>query len=221
MNSVIITKTFQEMPYCEREILRYAQCRDENTETVALMHDCIKEARTAISYRVCYRELQLEVRGDVCDFGYFTLKSAGLSKNLSGCEKVILMAANLGTGLDRLISKYGHLLPSRALMLSAIGSERIEALCDVFCREAAKQTGMHLRPRFSPGYGDLSLSAQMEIFAVLDCEKHIGLYLNESLMMSPSKSVTAFAGLSDKPYAENKNKCSLCNKKDCVYRGTL
>ena len=34
-----------------------------------------------------------------------------------------------------------------------------------------------------------------QFFALLQCEKHVGLYLNDSLLMSPSKSVTAFVGL--------------------------
>jgi len=52
-----------------------------------------------------------------------------------------------------------------------------------------------LKPRFSPGYGDLPLETQREIFDVLDCSRRIGLMLNDSLLMSPTKSVTAFVGV--------------------------
>lgn len=58
---------------------------------------------------------------------------------------------------------------------------------------------MYTRPRFSPGYGDLPINMQKDIFAALDCPRKIGLSLNESLLMSPSKSVTAIIGVSARP----------------------
>ncbi len=221
MNTVIITEAFCGIPFCEKEILRYAGCRSADDEVIHLMRDCIEEIRDKLKCRVCCRELTLSLRDDVCDFGCFSVKSKGLAKNLSGCESVILFAATVGIEADRLISKYGHLSPARALMLQAIGAERIEALCDAFCKSIEAKKGMGLRPRFSPGYGDLSLSVQREIFSVLECEKHIGLYLGDSLLMSPSKSVTAFVGLTPDKATETVNKCSLCDKKDCTYRGIL
>lgn len=222
MNPIVFTEAFPEPPFCEREILRYARCGDyADAQTEQLLQSCIEEARTVLVYKVCHCELSLQICGNICDFGCFTTKSQGLAKNLTDSESVILMAATTGVGLDRLIAKYGYLSPARALMLSAIGTERIEALCDNFCTRAEKKSGRYHGMRFSPGYGDLELSVQREIFSVLGCEKRIGLFLSDSLMMTPSKSVTAFVGLSGTPYAENKNKCSLCNKKDCLYRGTL
>jgi hypothetical protein len=77
-------------------------------------------------------------------------------------------------------------------MMQAIGTERIETLCDVFC-DGLGQT----RLRFRPGYGDLKLAAQQVIFEQLDCARQIGLTLNDSLVMSPSKAVTAIVGLVD------------------------
>ena len=78
------------------------------------------------------------------------------------------------------------------------GLERIEALCDEFCRDMERELallGFCTTKRFSPGYSDLPLEIQRDIFRVLGCEKRIGLMLNESLLMSPSKSVTAIVGI--------------------------
>ena len=80
-------------------------------------------------------------------------------------------------------------------MISALGSERIEALCDKFNKDFEFENEVSLKPRFSPGFGDLSLMIQKDIFAVLDCPRKIGLSLNDSLLMSPTKSVTAFVGI--------------------------
>ena len=82
-------------------------------------------------------------------------------------------------------------------MFQAIGAERIEAVCDCFCDEIKKEFVCSLKPRFSPGYGDLSLETQKQLFSILDCERQLGISLNSSLLMSPSKSVTAFVGLYD------------------------
>jgi len=52
-----------------------------------------------------------------------------------------------------------------------------------------------LTSRFSPGYRDLPLTLQREIFTLLEPSRRIGLSLNASLLMSPSKSVTAIVGI--------------------------
>ncbi len=110
--------------------------------------------------------------------------------------------------------------------MQAIGAERIESLCDMFCGELAEtyaKDGMSLRPRFSPGYGDLPLEAQKSVFKALDCHRKIGLALNDSLLMSPSKSVTAIVGLctaeeSQKECLPDERNCLTCDKLDCLFR---
>ena len=69
--------------------------------------------------------------------------------------------------------------------------------------------------------GDVPLAVQRDIFSVLDCPRQIGLSLNDSLLMSPSKSVTAFVGLSDGGDGPAGGKCGACGKKDCAFRGAL
>ena len=220
MSSVALNKTYSEPIICQKEILRYAGCKKADSETDSLLNFCINEVKDKLTYKVCYREFPLKVKGDVCNFGSFELKSEKLALNLVDSEKAIIFAATIGVEIDRLIAKYGRISPSKALMLQAIGAERIEALCDTFCAELAMETGLFLTPRFSPGYGDLPLESQKEIFSLLDCSRRIGLTLNNSMLMSPSKSVTAIVGLGGKKKLL-KNKCSNCTKKDCAYRGAL
>lgn len=218
MNSVILSKTYTEPPFCEKEILRYAGCKEDSEEISSTLKECINEVKDKLTYKVCYRELPIKTDGNICDFGVFSVQSKDLSFNIKECERVILFAATVGVEIDRLIGKYGRLSPVKALMLQAIGAERIEALCDAFCADIEEEYDMGSKPRFSPGYGDLPLSAQKDIFAVLDPQRRIGLTLNSSLLMSPSKSVTAFVGLggTEKP---SSNKCSLCENLGCTFRG--
>ena len=218
---MIVTKNFTEPPVCKKEILRYAGCKtkgmQEEEQILGLLEECLAEVLPKLSYKLCYIELPLAINGEECDFNGIHLLSKDLAKNLHGCERVVLFAATIGIEIDRLITKYGHVSPAKAVMLQAIGAERIESLCDAFCEELKKEMG--IRPRFSPGYGDLSLEAQKDIFQILNCSKNIGLSLNDSLLMSPSKSVTAFVGLGHGGEGKTGNKCALCGHTECAYRG--
>lgn len=218
---MILTKTYPEPAFCEKEILRYAGCKEADDGVMALLRSCIDEVRDKLTYAVCYRELPVAITGSRCDFSAFSVESRHLSKNLAGCERVILFAATVGVGIDRLIARYGRISPAKGVILQAIGAERIEALCDVFCADIAKEKQMGLRPRFSPGYGDLPLTLQKDIMGVLDCGKRIGLCLNDSLLMSPSKSVTAIAGLTADKTPHTPHQCGACDKTDCAFRGGL
>lgn len=221
MSNLSIYKSYNPPPICEKEILRYAGVGNPDSSVNQLVESALLEASPKLCYKVCYMEFPLSISGNLCDFGEFRVESNSLSKALDGCRNAVIFAATVGIELDRLIMKYSKLSPSKALMLQAIGTERIEALCDVFVKDFEEERGTRLTPRFSPGYGDLSLSLQKEIFGRLGCEKRIGLTLNSSLLMSPTKSVTAIAGVTEKGNYQNTNKCSRCDKKDCIYRGVV
>lgn len=190
---MILSKTYPEPPFCEQQILRYAQS-GATKQTLLLLNECKQEINGLLKYNICYRELFVDVKQDICDFGDFSVHSKNLADNLAGCNKVIAFAATIGIELDRLIAKYSRLSPAKAVLLQAIGAERVEALCDMFCADIEKQYGK-TRPRFSAGYGDLPLDVQKNIFSLLDCERKMGITLSDSLLMSPSKSVTAFVGV--------------------------
>ena len=209
MNTVY-TKIFDAPPFNKSEILRYAGAKEATAEIDSLIDECIAEATDKLSYKVCYGQFPTS---------FMEFKSEKLKKNLCGCDSFVLFAATIGIEIDRMITKYGKVAPSKALIFQAIGTERIESLCDEFCRFAECEYG-YTKPRFSPGYGDLSIEVQKEFFRVLDPGKRIGLSLNESMLMSPSKSVTAIVGISDEK-TETKKSCKTCNKSDCLYRRTL
>lgn len=220
MSQVIFVKTYEEPIFCEREILRYAGCKKADVGMEALLKECIEEAREKLTYKVCYIELPVIIEEHTCDFDVFRVQSEKLTRYLRGCDRAVVFAATVGVEMDRLIAKYSRLSPSKALFFQALGAERIEALCDRFCEDMATQFGQKALSRFSPGYGDLPLSCQKDIFSVLDCERKIGLTLNDSLLMSPTKSVTAFVstGGDDGPHI---HKCSACDMKNCAFRGML
>ncbi len=204
-------------PVNEREALRYAGVKEAAPEVTALLHECMALCQDQLSPRVCYAVYSVNREGELLDLGFAQTDSAALRRNLAGCNEIVLFAATIGLEMDRLIARYARVSPARSVMLQAIGTERIESLCDAF-EEMLIGRGHELRPRFSPGYGDLPLEMQREVFAALDCPKHIGVSLNESLLMSPGKSVTAIIGLSQEKGERCVHNCAACNLKECLYR---
>ncbi len=197
-------------PVCEREVLRYAGCRNEDEQVTALMRACLAEALPVLTCTACVDEV---------DATPFTAQSQKLAAFAARQQRIWLLAATVGVGLDRLIRKYAQTSPAKAVMLQAIGTERVEALCDAVGALLAAECGCTAAERFSPGYGDLPLSVQREVLARLEAAKWIGVTLNDSLLMSPSKSVTAFVGVSHK--SGGADKCRRCEKTDCAFRGAV
>ena len=221
MTESVLARSFPPPPIDRREIIRYMGARELTAELDALLEECLREAEGKLRYAVCWRTFPVSVDGEQVHLDFAEVRSAALAKRLADCDRVVLFAATVGLELDRLIARYSRLQPVKGLIFQAIGAERVEALCDAFCaelRHQAQTCGECIRPRFSPGYGDVPLTLQQDIFRVLDCPRQIGLTLNASLLMTPSKSVTAFVGVGKGEQQPDKEKCRACTKGDCIFR---
>lgn len=171
------------------EAMRYSGCRtDENEMLRALCKECISELVGKITPKAVCTTAEVTVEGDKIDFGFFSTESKSLRIFLGERRKVGIFAATLGVGADMLISRYSLINPSRAVMLDGSAGAMIECLCD---KVTAEHFGAKPQERFSPGYGDLPLQLQSTLLNMLDANLKIGLTLSESLMLLPTKSVTA------------------------------
>ena len=195
MENTVLVRAYDVPDTDKKEVLRYAGVRGSAEELNVLLDECIREANGVLTYKVCYCEIPVFRNKEELELGFCKVNSRDLAKNLEVCDRAVLFAATVGVGIDRLIARYSALSPTKALIFDAIGSERIEALCDVFCQDIEREKRKKIRPRFSAGYGDLPLEFQKAIFSVLDAPRKIGLSLGEGLLMSPSKSVTAIVGI--------------------------
>ena len=220
----------------EREVWRYAGYMgvpdSSQDELKSVFDEVVSELDGAFSYQVCYRRLPLEWEmddstGAISPKLPFSYTSDSLNKCLAGSDEIIIFAATIGPAIDKKILFYEKTAATKALIAQAYGAERVEALCDTFCEEMRAQLrdeGKIMTPRFSPGYGDWSLEVQKEYFTVLDIYHQIGVSLGDSLLMRPSKSVTAIFGIKTGGAEEcvdehtTGEKCSMCSKEDCVYR---
>ena len=110
---------------------------------------------------------------------------------------------------------------AKASVLQACAAAAIEACCNMLQQELqsdAARHGFYLRPRFSPGYGDLPLAAQKDFFQAIDCTKRLGITLTDSLLMYPTKSVTAFIGVTPQKEDCHIGKCKQCKNIGCEFR---
>ena len=197
-DNLVYIKSFASPDVDRREVLRYAGVRESTEEVDLMLDECIKEAEKVLSYKACYRIYDIKTGDGELDLGFVRVNSRSLIKALDGCKRIIVFCATVGVGIDRLIAKNNTFSPAKAVMLQALGSERVEALCDSFCTEIAselEENGGICTRRFSPGYGDLPLDIQREIFSSLECTKRIGVSLGDNLFMTPTKSVTAIIGI--------------------------
>ena len=189
-----------EIPFDEKEILRYALMPSTAPAPDELpLEECLKAARSAVRCRAVWQRYPLEWGGDELDLGFAKTASRHLRRHLEGCAEILLFACTAGSEIDRRINREKLVSPVRGLLMSAIGSQQVEGACDRLCNLlAAEHPEKQLLSRFSPGYGDLPLGLQRDVFRALDCERTIGVTLTESLLMQPSKSVTAVIGMKER-----------------------
>lgn len=119
--------------------------------------------------------------------------STALIKNLDGASQAYVIALTLGASVDRYLKKQSALSHSRQFFADAVASALVEALADI-C-ESDIRKNLNLRPRFSPGYADFSLSSQRFILQRLSADRLLGITLTDSYLMVPTKSVTAVIGI--------------------------
>lgn len=179
----------------KKEAMRYLRVAKSDEVTDALANECIKEIYKIASPKAVYLESSIELLDDdMVKLDFMTVKSHSLTVNLNKCKKVVVFAATLGIEVDRAIEKYSKILQSKASMYHAVGSALIESFCN-YVNDAVTENVRKSTRRFSPGYGDLPLECQKDILRALDAERKIGIILSDSLLMSPSKSVTAIIGI--------------------------
>lgn len=160
-----------------------------------LVENAMEQITEVAKPKGCYLKTPIEIKGNKINFGFETVISSSLAKSLENCSFAYLFSATIGVDFDRLLNKLLVSSPSKALALDAAGSAAIEGVCNSICNHLSKEINRILKPRFSPGYGDLDISFQKNLINILDTKRKIGLGLTEGFMLTPIKSVTAIVGI--------------------------
>lgn len=181
----------------EKEYRRYMGIGSAKTEesVESLISDSLRELEGALKIRGCYRLCDVALSGeDGVDLEFTNIQSRALRKNLSGCGKAVVFAVTVGIEVDRLIARYNATTPSRAVVMDAVASAAVEAAAEKLCLDLENKYGK-MKPRFSPGYGDLPLSYQPSFCEYVDCGRKAGIRLTETFMLIPMKTTTAITGI--------------------------
>ena len=189
-----------EIPFDEKEILRYAMLPSFLPAPEELpMKESLEAAKGAVQCRAVWCRYPLKRDGEELDLGFARTTSQGLKRHLEGCDEIILFACTAGAEMDRRIGRAKLQSPAKGLLMHAIGAQQVEGGCDRLCRQLADQfPDKELTDRYSPGYGDLPLEMQRDVMTALDCGRTVGITLTDSLLMTPSKSVTAIIGMKER-----------------------
>ena len=170
-------------------------------ETDAMIESCLSELEGIAQFRYLYKSF-----GAVPEF----LEKQPYNEFLQGCDGVILSVMTLGASVDRRINQLSRTDMTRAVILDSCASAYLEKCSDEYEHNIAD----NLTYRFCPGYGGSSVEDLKNIFELLRPEK-IGVALNDSNFMLPSKSMAGVIGIGKK----TKKSCEGCFMlPHCKYR---
>lgn len=206
----------QDIP--EDSILHFLGCKKEGLDVVLQQH--IQQMKKTLievwEPRYVIRMLPLDKKA--MRVGSLTLAGHDMQRLLKESHACILMGATLGMAVDRKLKELQLQDMEQAVIFDACANAGIEAVCDTIQEKIQKQYP-HLTDRYSCGYGDLPIHIQKELCTLLDTPKQIGLYVNESSVLLPLKSVTAIIGIANRVQPAILRGCGYCPlRKDCAYR---
>lgn len=215
------SRPFPAIP--RKEVYRYLGYRGKTPDEAVMQHidTTAKDLAAVCVPRATWRLVPIRAENQEVLVEGVYLSSPSLCKHLQGCTRAYLMAATLGEGVDRLMTRFAATDATRMVLLQAVGAACLEAVLDDLAREwltLPEMQGLSLRSRYSPGYGDFPLDCQKDLIRLLDAPRRIGLSLTQSHMLSPLKSVTAVAGIGLPLQPRFEHACALCSKTDCSLR---
>ncbi len=211
------------MDFSEKEALRYLGFRGKpaDADTLRLLREVGAAACACVQPKSMYKEISLRRLTEAdTEIGGIVFHSRKLQMHLKDSDRILVFAATLGANADTLVRRYAAGDTAKAAVAQAVLAAMIERYCDDICEritEEEAKNGYFLRPRFSPGYADLDLSAQRSLFSLAEITKRIGITLTDTCLMLPTKSVTAFIGLSKTKSCKTES-CKTCTDTECAYR---
>lgn len=202
-----------------QEALRYLGAGGRADETLTRQVQTVAaELEAALRPRWSYRVLELTWTGGVPSLGGVALAGSMAAKMLRACHRAAVLVCTLGAEFDRRLLETQARDMARAVVLDACGSAWVEAGCDAAQAELrALAPEEFLTDRFSPGYGDLPLDIQGPLCALVDAQRRLGVYVTQSQMLDPTKTVTAVIGLASTPQPARIRGCDFCAmRKTCA-----
>lgn len=210
------------------EVLRYLghNGQEIDKDLNLRINECIQETKKEIDTKYVYEIYDIKNDLDLNTIKFentnLTLKSKDVSELLKDCDKCVLMCATLGFNIEKNIRRYSYNDLTKGVIVDACATTSIEEICDLIqdnILQEISKGGKSLTMRYSPGYGDLDISANRDILKVLDAHRRIGVTVTNTGIMIPRKSVVALIGITNKKVKKVKRTCENCsNRFNCEYR---
>jgi hypothetical protein len=181
------------------ETRRYAGLRGDTQFPDDLLDQACMAAKLLAKPRGCWQIYSYCTQTATIKYGTgFTLASKSITRHLAEAVKIAVCAVTIGDDLEHAVSEHfakGEY--TAGLLLDAAGSSAVETIADAvnaLIADQEAQSGYSAIRRFSPGYGDWSITDQSKILALAGADV-INLSATTSCMLQPRKSVTAIIGL--------------------------
>lgn len=197
------------------DIYRFLHVHGEPPEDLQLaVEQGLEEVFAAAVFRFVQKEAVLiRQNGGISLDGEIPLPYPSLEKLFQNSRTVYVIACTIGPEIMRRIKRALLTDAANGVIIDACASVVADAYAAYLQSELLGETTM----RFSPGYGDVPLHLQRDLFAYLDITKRIGIYLSKGDLMIPEKSVVFMAGDGVCETEEAHSLCANCTN-DCAYR---
>ena len=175
----------------------------------------IDKAKTLIkpkaAFKLCYIDEKLP---DAVIVNGLRLESKVLRKNLDEMERIFPYVVSIGAALEQAASKMSDLL--EAYYLDVIGNIALTAVRKQLHDHLCKKFALKKISFMSPGsLGDWPIESQSQLFQLLpEVEASIGVRLNKSFLMIPTKSVSGIYFQTEVSFFN----CQLCQRGKCPGR---
>jgi hypothetical protein len=164
---------------------------------------------------------RLELVSNSVNQGRIYLSGQLIAQHLFRAQEIIVMLCTIGSELDECVSSLFRNDPMTGLALDGVGSAAVENLAIQACNyfeSQAKDNGLNTSMPLNPGMVGWPLElGQPQVFSLLDSDQ-IQISVNESCMMTPSKSLSMVLGVGNDVSAIGSS-CDYCNLKGvCKYQ---
>ncbi len=213
----------------QAEVLRYLghHGQEISQDLLARLAEKTDACLAAARPRGCVRTFDVAriAEGEVVLEGcVLRLRGNDICAHLAGARAVGVMAVTLGAAIDRELQLLSHTDALGQVLFDAAATALVERAADAAEASLVSQAAgrdLYVNWRFSPGYGDLPLDCQPQILATLDAQRRLGLGLTDSMLLVPTKSVTAVIGMFETPQDSRVELCDKCHCRDfCTIRAT-
>lgn len=176
-----------ELTALETRTLNYLGFKGSpDEEQIAMVRKAIEEVRA--SARPSFTVKYFSIKDCPIDLNFKSLSDLFIK---SGSDSVCFMISTLGQSIDNRIDRLKDSDPAKMVLFDAASNAYIEEVTNEY------QKKLHLNEqtfRFAPGYGDVPLSLQKQIFDNIPEISRMGLVLDDGFLMHPFKSMTGIIG---------------------------